>query len=175
MRRVFVAFSLIALTAMSGLSANEATKSPSQEQAESAKTALLKLFGNLKKTPHNTPYAVTIDLATGAMSMDNTAVRWEFNLGDLNPDNIYSRTWHPLGLDQMARTVGAECFGDQPCVTRGESNGSGGYKKDPEKLKAVRFEVYRGEGTAFQRDLDAEGVAAETLATLIRYSRLQKH
>jgi hypothetical protein len=179
MRQVPTALFLIAWIAGTGLGATEATAanpaSPSQEQAESAKEVLLKVFGKLKRTPHNIPYTVTIDLGTGAMSMDNGAVRWEFNLGDLNPESIYSRTWHPLGLDQMARTIGADCFGDQQCVTRGESNGLGGYKKNPEKIKAVRFEVYQGEGTSFRRDLDAEGIAAETWTTLIRYSRLQRH
>jgi hypothetical protein len=153
------------------MSGSQATD-PAREEAESARQSLLEVLGGLKRTPHNTPGATAIDLTSGAVSMDNGAVRWEFNLGDLDPETVSGRTWHPLGREQEARTIGADCSGGRACVKHGEADGHGGFRDPPGKSKGVRFEVYQGEGLRFGRDLHAEQVAVEALRTLIRFSRL---
>jgi len=141
-----------------------------KDQVENARLTLLKVFLNLDRTYHHDPYKVTIDLNTGAMTMDNEKVRWEFNLGDLDSSTVYARTWNPGGGQKESRTIGAECSNSAKCVTWGESNGLGGYRRKPtDKWHNMQFEVYRGEGPNYERDLNAEKEAIESFTILIRY------
>jgi peptidoglycan hydrolase-like protein with peptidoglycan-binding domain len=158
-------------------SVKNATKlsgAPSREEVESAKQSLIRVFRNLKRTYHHDPYSLTIDLGMGTMTMDNEKVRWECSLGDLDPSTVHARTWYPGGGQRSSRTIGSDCSANRECIDWGESNGLGGYRKPPGKMKGIRFEVYKGEGPNFERDLDAENDAVVALTTLIGYFQKAK-
>jgi len=143
-----------------------------RREAEAARTTILAIHEKLPDTVFHDNYSVTVDLETGAIALDNTQVRWESNLSDLDASNITIEQYTPAGKGiSPVSLISPRCLGGKRCVKWGYKAHSDFSALKPSEDK-VQFYVYQGRSGG--RDLDVEKQMVEALQTLIIYSQQRR-